>query len=184
MGPHVVTYYALAVALLGLLFAGFYSQRKSIKLSDRGWEDVLSHMQVVNTAGLTAVAMDYLNPPQHQTSLQPRELWKLVGAYDGLSRMRANADLMLALAAHAANWNFEEATIVAERMRRDALRLRRAVLKIEVGFLPIAVFRHFYVRTPFHIQEAAAAYYLMRQRLLALYAATHSARYPVLAAVL
>src|ERR1700733_9914608 len=177
MGPHAVTYYALAVALLGLLFAGFYSQRKSIKLSNRGWEDLLSHMQVVNTAGLTAVAMDYLNPPQHQTSLQPRELWKLVGAYDGLSRMRANADLMLALAAHAANWNFEEATIVAERMRRE-------VLKIEVGFLPIAVFRHFYIRTPFHIQEAAAAYYLMRQRLLALYAATHSARYPVLAAVL
>jgi hypothetical protein len=182
--PHAVTYYALAVALLGLLFVGYYSQRKSIKLSDRGWEDILSRIQVINTSGLTTVALDYLNPTQQQTSIQPRELWKLVGAYDGLRRMRANSDLMLALAAHATHWNFEEATIVAERMRRDALRLRRAVLKIEVGFLPIAVFRHFYVGTPFHIQEAAASYHLMRQRLLTLYASTHRGRYPALAAVL
>ena len=96
---------------------------------------------------------DYLNPPQQQTAIQPRELWKLVGAYDGLRRMRANADLMLVLAAHASDWNFEEATIVGERMRRDALRLRRAVWRIEVGFLPITISRRFYIGTPFHIQR-------------------------------
>jgi hypothetical protein len=44
--------------------------------------------------------------------------------------------------------------------------------------------RRFYLRTPFQIQEAAAAYYLMRQRLLTLYSATHSGRYPALAAVI
>jgi hypothetical protein len=69
-------------------------------------------------------------------------------------------------------------------MRRDALRLRRAVLRVEVGFLPFALLRQFYIRTPFHIQEAAAAYYLMRQRLLALYASSHSGRLPALAAIL
>jgi hypothetical protein len=74
--------------------------------------------------------------------------------------------------------------IVSERMRRDALRLRRAVLRIQVGFLPFAVLRHFYIRTPLQIQEAAAAYYLMRQRLLALYGSSHSGRLPALAAVL
>jgi hypothetical protein len=98
--------------------------------------------------------------------------------------MRANADLMLALAAHASHWNYEGATIVSERMRRDALRLQRAVLRIEVGFLPFAGLRQFYIRTPFQIQEAAAAYYLMRQRLLALYGSSHSGRLPALAAVL
>lgn len=181
---HMVTYFVLAAVLLGLVVGGIYSQRKAVRHSDRDWEDILSRVHKLDTLGLTTIALDYLNPPQHQTAIQPRELWKLVGAYDGLRRMRANADLMLALAAHASHWNYEEATIVAERMRRDALRLRHAVLRVEVGFLPFAVLRQFYIRTPFHIQEAAAAYYLMRQRLLALYASSHSGRLPALAAIL
>jgi hypothetical protein len=148
------------------------------------WEDLLSRFQKVNIDGVTTVALDYLNPQQNQTSIQPRAIWKLVGDYEGLRRMRINANLMLALAAHARHWNFDEATIVGERMRRDALRLTRAVLRTEFGFLPFMILRPFYIRTPFQIQEAAAAYYLMRQRLLALYAATHSGRYPALAAVL
>jgi hypothetical protein len=182
--PHMVTYYALAAALIGLLIGALYGQRRTVRLSDRAWDDILDRIQRIDRMGLATVAVDYLNPPQHQTAIQPRDLWKLVGAYDGLRRMRANADLMLVLAAHAADWNFEEATIVGERMRRDALRLRRAVWKIEVGFLPLTMLRQFYIGTPFQIQEAAAAYYLMRQRLLALYAATHAGRYPALAAVL
>ena len=181
---HMVTFYVLSAVLLGLLVGAIYSQRKAVRLSNRGWEDLLSRIQKIDTRGVTTVALDYLNPPQHQTAIQPRELWTLVGAYDGLRRMRANADLILALAGHASHWNYEEATIVGERMRRDALRLRRAVLRIEVGFLPFAVLRQFYIRTPFQIQEAAAAYYLMRQRLLALYASSHSGRLPALAAVL
>lgn len=182
--PHLIPYYIVGLLLAACSTFAIYSQRRAVRLSDRGWEDVLSRIQVINTSGLITVALDYLNPPQYQASLQPRELWKLVGAYDGLRQMRANSELMLALAAHATNWNFEEATVVAERMRRDALRLRRAVLKIEVGFLPIAILRNFYLGTPFNIQEAAAAYYLMRQRLLALYASTHTGRYPALAALL
>jgi hypothetical protein len=180
----MVTYLVLAAVLLGLVVGGIYSQRKAVRRGDRDWEDILSRIRKLDTPGVTTVALDYLNPPQDQTAIQPRELWKLVGAYDGLRTMRANAELMLALAAHASHWNYEEATIVAERMRRDALRLRRAVLRIEVGFLPFAVLRQFYIRTPFQIQEAAAAYYLMRQRLLALYASSHSGRLPALAAVL
>jgi hypothetical protein len=182
--PHMVTYCALATALIGLLMGAIYSQRRTVRLSDLTWDDIVARIQKIDTKGLAAVAQDYLNPPQQQTIIQPRELWKLVGAYDGLRRMRANADLMLVLAAHASDWNFEEATIVGERMRRDALRLRRAVWRIEMGFLPITMSRRFYVGTPFHIQEAAAAYYLMRQRLLRLYASTHMGRYPALAAAL
>lgn len=182
--PHLAPYCIVALLLAACLAFAIYSRKKAVRLSDRGWENVLARVQAINTGDLTTVALDYLNPPKHQTAIQPRELWKLVGAYDGLRRMRTNANLMLVLAAHAAHWNFEEATIVGERMRRDALRLRRAVWRIEVGFLPITIFRHFYVGTPFHIQEAAAAYFLMRQRLLRLYASTHMGRYPALAAVI
>jgi hypothetical protein len=37
---------------------------------------------------------------------------------------------------------------------------------------------------PFNVHEAASAYYLMRQRLLALYETSHAGLYPALAAVL
>jgi hypothetical protein len=136
--PHLAPYYIVALLLTACSTFAIYSQRKVVRLGDRGWEDILSRIHKIDTLGLTTVALDYLNPPQHQTAIQPRELWKLVGAYDGLRRMRANADLLLALAAHASRWNYEEATVVSERMRRDAIRLRRAVLRIEVGFLPFA----------------------------------------------
>jgi hypothetical protein len=181
---HPTSYYIVGLLLAACSIFAIYSQRKGVRLSERGWEALLAEIQNIDTDALATVALDYLNPPRRQTSLQPRELWKLVGAYEGLRRMRANADLMLALVAHASDWNFEEATIVGERMRRDALRLRRAVWKIELGFLPSTMLRRFYLHTPFQIQEAAAAYYLMRQRLLTLYSATHSGRYPALAAVI
>jgi hypothetical protein len=181
---HLTPYVCLILAFLGLGVTAARSQRNAVKLSQRGWEDLLSRFQKVDIDALTTVALDYLNPKQNQTAIQPRVLWKLVGHYEGLRRMRSNADLMLALAAHARHWNFDEATIVGERMRRDALRLRSALWKIEAGFLPFTILRQFHIRTPFQIQEAAAAYYLMRERLLALYVASHSGRYPVLAAVL
>ena len=48
----------------------------------------------------------------------------MLGGREGLRRMRENAKLMLILAAHAQQWNFDEGVIVTERMRRDAVRLR------------------------------------------------------------
>jgi hypothetical protein len=182
--PNPAPYCIVALLLIVCLAFTIYSHKRAIRLSERGWEDLLSRVQAVNTKGLTTIALDYLNPTKSQTAIQPRELWKLVGAYEGLRHMRVNVHLMLALAAHASQWDYEEATIVTERMRRDALRLRRALLKIEIGFVPIAFLRRFYFTAPFHIQEAAAAYYLMRQRLLTLYASAHAGRYPALAAVL
>src|ERR1700760_2713773 len=99
--PHLAPYCIVALLLAACLTFAIYSHKKAVRLSDRGWENVLARVQAINTSGLTTVALDYLNPPKHQTAIQPRELWKLVGAYDGLRRMRINANLMLDLAAHA-----------------------------------------------------------------------------------
>jgi hypothetical protein len=40
------------------------------------------------------------------------------------------------------------------------------------------------VRIPFYLHEAASSYYLMRQRLLALYQTNHAGLYPRLVEVL
>ncbi|HTV81584.1 MAG TPA: hypothetical protein VME18_02950 [Acidobacteriaceae bacterium] len=91
---------------------------------------------------------------------------------------------MLLLAAHAQRWNFDEGVIVTERIRRDALRLRQAVRRVEIALMFHSVLRRSATLIPFYLHEAASAYYLMRQRLLALYQTSHAGLYPRLIEVL
>jgi hypothetical protein len=116
--------------------------------------------------------------------MEPDQIWEFLGGYEGLRKMRENAEIMLALAAYAQRWNFDEAVIVTERMRHDAALLRRALRRIELGILPVRLLRRFRLTLPLHAQQASSAYYLMRQRLLSLYETSHGSRYPVLAASL
>jgi len=91
------------------------------------------------------------------------------------------------LAAYTQRWNFEESVIVAERMRRDALKLHRAARHIQLHLKPrlVRIFPGRYrFHVPFEVHEAASAYYLMRQRLLALYETSHAGLYPLLEASL
>jgi hypothetical protein len=144
----------------------------------------VSQLKRIEFERITSVARDYLEPRQGQISLEPAEMWLMLGGREGLRRMRENAKLMLLLAAHTQQWNFDEGVIVTERMRRDALRLYHAIRRIE-----FALAFHFVVRRsanliPFHLHEAASSYYLMRQRLMALYQTSHAGLYPRLAEVL
>ena len=175
----------LHVAALLLLFCAFavaasYASRRSIRLDRRPWGALVAALQRVDLDGLQSVAMDYLEPHKGQTVMEPEVIWQLLGGEQGLKHMRANADLLLAIAAHASRWNGEEGTVVAERMRRDAVRLRSAVRRVQMGMLSQIVTGHHWVSVPFQLQEAASSYYLMRQRLVALYESSHVGLLPQL----
>ncbi len=176
----MVPFFLFLLAVCGLAGAALYAHRGSIRLDNR-WERLLAAIQPVDLNGIRCVARDYLEPKREQTAMEPDILWHMVGGEMGLSRMRANADLLLSIAAQATQWNEEEGAIVGERMRRDALRLRRAVRQIRIGMLSQIVTGHHWISVPFQLQEAASAYYLMRQRLLALYETSHIALLPQLA---
>jgi hypothetical protein len=62
----------------------------------------------------------------------------------------------------------------------EDLLTRRAVVGIGLGM----TCGYGKGRVPSYVNEAASAYYLMRLRLLALYEASHAARYPSLASAL
>ena len=168
------------------VFAGavLADRRASRKIALLDWNDLVAALYRLDMVELSAVAMDYLAPHRGQIDLEPKEIWESLGCYEGLKRMRENAEIMLALAAYAQRWNFEEAVIVTERMRLDAASLRRAIRRVELGMIPTSLLRHFRLTLPLHAQEASSAYYLMRQRLLALYETSHVSRYPALAAAL
>jgi len=169
---------ALLCGFTGVVIADWRSSRKRAK---RDWHDLVAGLQRVDFAGVSTVAIDYLSPHRGQIDLEPDKIWEFLGGYEGLRRMRENAEIMLALAAYAQQWNFEEAVIVTERMRHDAAQLRRAVRRVELGMIPARLLPRFRFTLPLYAQEASSAYYLMRQRLLSLYETSHVCRYPALA---
>ena len=171
----------LFVALsAGLTAAGVYAYLGARRLSAGDWESITARIQPVPFEGIETVALDHLEPSGQQLHLDPDEMWRLVGGLDGLKRMRNNADLMIQLAAYVRQWNFEESVIVAERIRQDAIILKRALARIE-----LQIFFSFYkIRVPFYVHQAAASYYLMTRRVLALYETNQFVLFPRLAEIL
>lgn len=174
----------LGVVVCCVLYAALRNQLSFVRIDRRSWSDVVAALQPVEFDNVTSVARDFLEPREGQISLEPPEMWLMLGGKEGLRRMRDNARLMLVLAAHAQRWNFDEGVIVTERIRRDALRLRQAVRHVELALLFHSVLHRSATLIPFHLHEAASAYYLMHQRLLALYQTSHAGLYPRLAAAL
>lgn len=171
----------LLVSFLLLLAGGLvYTQVSARRLRSTTWEDIVSRMQPMHARGLEIVALDNLQPKANQLQLEPEHLWGLIGGTEGLRRMRQNADLLIALAAYVQRWNFEEGVIVTERMRHDAVQLKRAIFRIRFEMLV----RRSQIRAPFYIHQAASAYYLMTRRLIALYETSHAGLLPRLAEAL
>src|ERR1700740_2040569 len=171
----------LLVSFLVLLAGGLvYTQISASRLRSTSWEDLVSRMEPMHARGLEIVALDNLQPKPNQLQLEPEHLWGLIGGTEGLRRMRNNADLLIALAAYVQRWNFEEGVIVTERMRHDAVQLKRAIFRIRFDMM----IRRSQLRAPFYIHQAASAYYLMPRVLIALYETSHAGLLPRLAEAL
>ena len=173
MTPILILVFFLILLTGGLI----YTQINASRLRSATWEDLVSRMQPMHTRGLEIVALDNLQPKANQLQLEPEHLWGLIGGTEGLHRMRQNADLLIALAAYVQRWNFEEGVIVTERMRHDAVQLKRAIFRIRFDMM----IRRSQIRTPFYIHQAASSYYLMTRRLMALYETSHAGLLPRLA---
>jgi hypothetical protein len=173
-----VTPILLLLSFLVLLTGGLiYTQIRARRLRSTTWEDLVSRMQPMHARGLEIVALDNLQPKANQLQLEPEHIWGLIGGTEGLRRMRENADTLIALAAYVQRWNFEEGVIVTERMRHDAVQLKRAIFRLRFEMM----IRRSQIRAPFYIHQAASSYYLMTRRLMALYETSHAGLLPRLA---
>jgi hypothetical protein len=175
VGLFIVGILLLVVASVQLRFV--FRRRAQQKLT---WNALVARLEPLNFTDLERIAKAYLEPRGNQLELQPQAMWRLLGGADGLPRLRRNAEVMLDLAVFVQRWNFDDAIVVAEIMRRDAARLQKAITQIEMAML----LRRGSMRIPFYIHEASAAYYLMRQRLLALYETSHAGLLPRLSQAL
>ena len=171
----------LTCALVLLLALGLWiSQVKARELSSLSWHELVAQLEPVQTTGIRAVAVDHMNPTKRERALEPSELWDLMGREAGLCKMCANTEVLLALAAYAERWSPVESAAVAECMRRDALALRHSTRRVW-WTMHLGIGR---TTRAFYMHEAATAYYLMQQRLLALYETSYAGRHPALAAAL
>jgi hypothetical protein len=173
---------ALVLCVVMLIFVARmgYLHISATRLNQCDWNDLFKKLEAVPKLAVAQVGDEYLNPPQNQIGTEPMDIWLGLGGIEGIRRMRRNARILIALAAYAERWNFTESVIVRERMRRDALQLRRAIFQITVRrLLHIGQ-----LRVPFHLLESVAAYHLMTKRLLMLYQNSHAGLYPRLAQAL
>ncbi len=160
-----------------LAAALIYSHFSAYRMNRYTWDELLLQIKPVVRDGVASVALDHLYPRPNQITMEPHEMWDSLGGVEGLKVMRDNVKVLLALAAYVEQWNHDEGIIVAERMRRDGVQLRRALFQMRFELL----LHKRSLKVPFYLHEAASAYYLMTQRLLALYQTSHVGRYSLLA---
>jgi len=160
-----------ATAYAGYNFS-FQLERRKLLNSD--WTEILARVKPVNVHAIAEIADAYLHPTADQLRIEPTEMWTRIGGKEGLDDMRKNAKAMLDLAVYAAQWNRMEGRIVGEMIRRDGVRLNKAIRQIEIGHYLESNARY----AAFELQETIATYHLMRERLLGLYQVAHAGLLP------
>lgn len=168
------------VAVVGVVAAAGFSwhEARSRKLRSVDFDQIVGSLQPVPVAQLRAIgeiARDFLDPASvkrrekcSQIWLEPEDIWACIGGDAGLKRLAHNAEVMILLAACVYRWDIDETYVVSQRIRRDALQLKRSVLQIRLArFARTIGYRN--RKVAFELQQVVASYHLMRERLLLLY---------------
>ncbi len=174
-------FFPVCLVFLGILLA--YQLRfvgRERRIAATRWEDLLAQLERLDVRGLTEIADCYLHPTDQQLRIQPAQMWQTVGGLAGVLNLGRNSEVMLNLAMYAERWNDTNGRVLSEIMRRDAIRIRVAVRRIELSMLT----HRGLVFVGLELQEAISSYCLMRARLLGMYAECHSGLLPRLQAAL
>jgi hypothetical protein len=109
----VILFCLLGAAFFVFVVLGLVRTQLSARLAEMNWEALLSKLKPVEIDAITAVAVEHLNPCSSEAGMKPDDIWNLIGRAEGLSRMRANSDVLIALATYAQRWNYDEGLAVA-----------------------------------------------------------------------
>jgi hypothetical protein len=156
-----------------ILIAGYYYWRNR-RSSPAHFEDLLAQLKWIDRNNIAQVALDLVDPSgrakvdEEAATMEPAQLWNLIGGLDGLEIMEHNSEVLIALASYFQQW-YPEAVPVAERLRLDARELKWHVSRLRGA----AQKGNLQVSFPFYAQRAVAAYYRMTRQLLELYEAAN-----------
>src|SRR5581483_526032 len=155
----------------GLCWIFWRMSRARVRKEEAGWNELIAKLLPVSRTGIHEVATAFLEPTGREMDarhaerhLEPRDVWDFIGGIDGLKTMHHNAGVLIDLASYVSRWN-PEAYIVAEQLRLDAHDIKNALSQIERAQRKGKLAYSFSVQA----SRATAAYYLMTQRVCALY---------------
>lgn len=177
MNLHFVVAIGVFLSVL-LSIAGYYYLR-SRRSTAASWEQLLASLTWIDRNHIAQVALDLVDESGHPkgsdaaATLEPAQLWDLIGGLEGLTAMERNSEVLVELAFYVQQW-YPEAVAVAERLRLDARELKWHVARLRGA----AQKGNLQVSFPFYAQRAVVSYYLMTRRLLSLYEAGN---FPMLA---
>lgn len=172
--PNLYFFAAIAIFFSVLIvIAGYYLWRNR-RSSTAHFEDLFAQLKWIDRNHIAQVALDLVDPSgrskvdEEAATLEPSQLWNLIGGLDGLEIMERNSEVLIALAFYVQQW-YPEAVPVAERLRLDAREL-----KFHVGRLRGAAQQgNLQISFPFYAQRAVTTYYRMTRRVLELYEAAN-----------
>lgn len=172
--PNLYFAAAIGIFLSVLLFVAGYFYFRSRKARAANWEDLFVKLAWIDRDNIAQVALDLVDVngqpkmDEDAASLEPSQLWNLIGGLDGLEVLERNSEVLIDLAFYVQQW-YPEALPIAERLRMDARELKWHVARLrgaaEKGNLQISF--------PFYAQRAVVKYYVMTRRLLSLYEAAN-----------
>ncbi len=169
----MATYTLILVASL-LVLALFREELRKFQFARKTWGELLSEVSTVNIEGITLAALEC----NSHVAFDPDDVWTMIGGWNGLKQMQANAHLLIALASHATQWNSEACAEIAEQMRSDAREIHNAVRRIRWQ-------RLFGKGTSLFSSDTlgtVCAYYRMSECLITLFERSPSRRYGQLTA--
>ncbi len=162
--------YILAGVTFLLVLALLKAEVRKVELARKPWNELIAELRPIRTEGITLAALECSSVETTRSLIDPDEVWIMIGGWEGLRQIQANAQLLIALAAYARTWNVGGSANVADRMRCDAMAIRRAVVRIKLRQV-------FGTSRSSSALETACAYYRMSERLLTLYETSPSRRY-------
>jgi len=153
-----------SLTVLIVVFGVMRNLRRSKVNSHITIEELVRRLRPVPD-GLTTLALHHLHPAASTVALDNETVWTMIEGTEGLTSMKENTQVLLAMVSYAQHWDPLGSIEVAKQMRRDALALHRAIIGIGLGLPGV----HCSSQVRICVHEAASAYYLMRQRLLVFY---------------
>lgn len=167
---HFVTAIGLFVITL-VLIAGYYYFR-SRRSSPASWEELLAKLTWIDRNNIAEIALDLVDESgqpkvaEDAGSLDPSQVWKLIGGLKGLEVLERNSEVLIDLAFYVQQW-YPEALVIAERLRLDARELKWHVERLKGA----AQKGNLQISFAFYAQRAVVSYYRMTRRVLSLYEA-------------
>lgn len=165
----IIFLFAVGAFLVALAAITVRSYQRAAKSSERGWEQLVKSLQVVDRSSITAVALDIFDESGQRRkddgsqTLEPERIWRLIGGLKGLEVLEANCQVLIDLAFYVQRW-YPEALVIAEQLRLSAREIEWHVERLE------SAQRSGKLKSAFamYAQPAVGAYYVMTRRLLAL----------------